>query len=833
MSAEHPTIPAHTLRGLAWRILSKHRAHALFFASSIAVGIAFLFALGNLLDGINDNIARQARSLMAADLTLQRSQPLPRHAKAWLQQPTQTQHFTHHQIISFASMLQPHPPHKVAHPSTMPQSTPSSSKPSSSKSRPSSSHNASKRKSRDSTPNPPSSQALRKDKTPFLVSVKAVPPAYPYYGVLKVHPKTWRKRFFTRDVCLIDKSIKVQHSLEIGDRIRLGVHTFTIQGILEEEPDQLSGGGFAAFAPRVLIPLQTASKTGLLQIGSRITYKTLLKWKDPHPPIQELRALKAQIQGLKLDKTRITLYSESNPTLRELLKRVVIFFLFLSLIALLLGSIGMAASVTSFLNEQMENVGLLRSLGLRPEHIRTLYMRICLYVGMLGGVLGIGLGILLSIVGLQAVGSALGISVAWQLYPLHLFESVGLALLLTLGLNFATIQALSRLAPHLILRRSQHQIPLSVQALTLTAVGLFFGFFLYAVRSAYSWLLGGVFTLTLSGMLLYCLVMILLFLALFRAGEQILQSNHRWLLILRHGWRQLVRQRVRSLTYLLALTTGFTLLLSLQTLQHSFSKELQVDPTETRPNLFLIDVQPHQISSVRRLLNQYDGKAPLFSPLVRARLTHINQKEITAKTLKGASLEARMRANAIRREYNLSYKHQLNRSERILKGRFWKPNTQAIEVSLEQRWAQRLNVRLGDTLTFDILGRPVRGPITSIRKVQWRSRLPNFLVVLTPFALNNAPQQHVTSVALHDPQKIAAFQRALLQKHPNISVIDLGIAFKKIQSILNAFLLAMQILSWVILMIGLLILAGTLSMGQQERLEKIALLRAIGTPFTT
>ncbi|MCB9643610.1 MAG: ABC transporter permease [Myxococcales bacterium] len=829
---------AQGITKLAWRIFWRYRGRMLFFATAIAVGVGFLIALGNLLDSINGSIARQARTLMAADISISSGQPLPPKTQTWIKDLEKKGEFHSSKMLIFPSMLAP-PKQALLSPSSRPSSVSSqpsaSSKPSiaskpSASSRPSTHPSSLAARAKD-----PKSPSFENFRTPILVNIKAVQPTYPFYGALETTPKAWRKGFFGHHACMLDRSLAEQQGLRVGDTVRLGVLALKITALIEAEPDQLTGGGFGALAPRVMIPFDIARKTGLLGFGSRVSYRTLLKTMDPQrTDLRRIADVKKTLRAqLQIPNIRVTAYTEAQPTIRDILQRVAIFFIFVSLVALLLGAIGMAASVTTFLNEQMETVGILRCMGLGPRDISALYTRLCVGIGILGGLFGLTLGIALSAAGLSLVQNLMNLQLAWSLHWVYILESFGLAILLTWGLNAATVRSLAALSPQEILSGRQSQIPLSRRALFWTGLALFVGFFLYAARAALSLWVGGFFTLTLSGMILLCLLFILLALGACAWIAQRIQSSSPLAFVLRHGLRQLVRQRARSLTYLLALTIGVTLISTLQILQQSFEAEVQITRYNKMPNLFLIDVQREQVEGIKQIIRDFGGTPPTFNPLVRARLTHINGKKIQRKALRGASLEARMRANAIRREYNLTYKRTLNESETVVSGRFWKAGSTKMEISLEQRWAQRLGLAIGDTMRFDIVGQPVEGTITSIRTINWRSFLPNFFVVMTPTALQDAPQQLITSVALHPPSKIATFQRALVRRYPNVSVIDLGRVIDLVRGVLGAFLAAMRVLAWVCLAIGLFILAGTLGMGQRERREKVALMRALGCQYRT
>ena len=866
MSTHHPaaTTPhaassstqAAGLSRLALRIFWRYRLRMLFFAGTIAIGVAFLIALGSLLDSINSSITRQARSLMAADISIASGYPLPQKTEDFLRSLKEKNEFISSKMLIFPSMLAPDQMPTLAPPTTQQTTTSTTQQavaPTTQQIATSTTQQAvapttqATTKTVAPTKQAATSAVAKGEKqeaspaeskgftTPILVSVKAIEEAYPFYGELETTPKAWREGFFRRDACLLDRALADQHGLRLGAWVRLGRARFQVVGIIEQEPDQLSGGGFANLAPRVMIPYTTVEKTGLLRFGSRVSYRTLLKAiEGQKADIRRIGAIKTALSAqLTLPNTQVTAYTEAQPTIRDILQRIGIFFIFVSLVALLLGAIGMAASVTTFLNEQMETVGILRCMGLGPRDIAVLYTRLCVGIGVIGGLVGVAVGALLNWVGLGVVSQIMEIPLQFSLHWSFFLEGIGLACLLTWGLNAAAVRSLAALSPQAILSGRQAEIPLSRSALAWTGIFLLIGFFLYAARAALSWQVGGFFTLTLGAMIALCLLLILLALALFQRISQSLQRSTPVIFILRHGLRQLIRQRARSLTYLLALTVGVSLIATLQMVQQSLEAEIQIARYNKLPNLFLIDVQREQIQGVQSMIERFGAKSPELSPLVRARLTHINGKAIQRKDLKGASLESRMRAGFLRREYNLTYKARLNPSESVIAGRFWPPNTRAAEISLEKSWASRLGLVLGDTLRFDILGRPIEGKITSIRTINWRSFLPNFFVVMPPHLLQDAPQQLITSISLYPTEKIAPFQRALVQAYPNVSVIDLGRVITLMRRILGAFISAMQGLAWMCLIIGLLILAGTLGMGQRERKEKVALMRALGAQYRT
>lgn len=762
---------------LALRIFRRHQGRMLFFASCIAIGVGFLFSIANLLDSINSSIARQARDLMSADLQIASSQPLPKPLETYLS-GLPARGYRVLRGLHFSSMLR---------------------------------------------------HETKKDTTAFLVSLKAVEKGFPLYGELRLDPPDALGKFFGQRACLVAESIAQQHHLKVGDTLRLGYAVLTVAGVIKKEPDLLGLGGFNNLAPRVMIPLEIVEATGLIQYGSRLSYQTWVAAQPstPQASVGSLRFLRQEIRKVAADpQIRVTTAAEAQPAIRDTLQRIGIFFFFVSLVALLLGAIGMATSVTTFLNEQLETVGIFRCLGLGPSDIRSIYTTLCGILGILGGLLGTALGWALTWLGISILGRLLSLPLESQISLSNVFEGLLLASLLTLGLNAAAVRALAQMAPQQILADRQRQIPLSPLAVSLTAGFLLLGLFLYAARLSSSVLVGGFFTAALVGAMILCLLLILGGLRIYQAISGLLQGSGLVAFVLRHGFRQLIRQRSRTLTFLLALSIGVMLISTLEMLQYNLTQEIRQSQLQQIPNLFLVDVQTDQIASLQGIMKKYKARSASFSPLIRARLTHIQGQEIQRQALQG-SLEERMRIRSLQREYNLTYKDRPNPSETLLQGAFWTKDAADIQISLEERWAARLGLRLGQTLRFDIVGRPIEGRITSIRRINWRSLLPNFLVVINPKALQDAPQTLITSVSVDSPS-IRPFQAEIVAAHPNVSVIDLGTLITLFQSIFGAFIQALQGIAWSCLAVGLLILAGTLSMGRYERREKVALLRALG-----
>lgn len=758
------------------RLFRRHIGRIIFFALTIAVGIGFLFAIGNLLSTITGNISGRARELLTADVVIGSWRPLSDKVQQEIKRLEQ-QGYRTGKILQFNSMLRP----------------------------------------------------LKSSASPVLISAKAIDSTYPMVGKLTVQPNTALLQLFQSSGCLIGRELALQHNIQVGDTVQIGQLSLRVLGVIEQEPDQMIGPG--ALAPRVLLPVSLVEKTGLIEVGSRIRYQTLITISDklaktPNQASQLKQRLEQKFNDPYL---QITAYSESQPTVREVLRRTASFFLLASLVALLLGAIGMAASVTAFLNEQLPNVGVLRCLGFGPTDISQLYLRLCVGIGVLGGLGGVVLGYTLSFVGSLFLQSALNIPITPRFDVSYLVEGMVLAISLSVGLNYAAIRVLARLSPQDILRGQIQRITLSRTSFLITCTLVLLGLFLYTFQGSRSVLVATLFTIAMISTILACLALISLGLGILHIFHKNTTGATAWAFHIRHGLRQLLRQRTRTWTFLLALSIGLSLLGTLRLIQHSIVEEIRIGKAKERPNLFLVDIQPDQMPGVLQLLQKHQAQKINFNPLIRARLTHINNHPITPKDLKGMTMEARSRARFLTREYNLTYKDRPNPSEKIVAGKFWSPGSRVPETSLEERFANRIGVKVGDSIRFDIVGRSLEVKVTSTRTINWVSMMPNFFVVMPTAILQPAPQIFIGSVNIPNTQHRINFQRKLVATYPNVSAIQIDPILRQVSTLLAYFIGALQGLAWVCIGVGLLILAGTLLMGRNERRHKVALMRTLGS----
>jgi len=289
--------------------------------------------------------------------------------------------------------------------------------------------------------------------------------------------------------------------------------------------------------------------------------------------------------------------------------------------------------------------------------------------------------------------------------------------------------------------------------------------------------------------------------------------------MLRFAISGVVRRRAATIAQVSALAIGMMALLLLTIVRTDLLAGWQRTLPPDAPNRFLINVQSDQVPGVRQALQQAGIAQAVMSPMVRGRLLSRNGQALSANDYTQERAQ-----RLIEREFNLSYASQLPEPGQIVAGRDLV--SEAFEVSLETGLAKTLSLELGDVLEFDIAGQMINVTVTSLRRVDWDSMRANFFAILTPAALNNAPQTFMTAFHLR-PDQVGQLQK-LVQEFPNLTVFDVGAILGQLQSILDKVSVAVQGLFVFSLLAGALVLAAALSATRDERVREAALMRALG-----
>jgi putative ABC transport system permease protein len=298
----------------------------------------------------------------------------------------------------------------------------------------------------------------------------------------------------------------------------------------------------------------------------------------------------------------------------------------------------------------------------------------------------------------------------------------------------------------------------------------------------------------------------------------------------RQGLANLHRPNNQTAAVMLAIGLGTFLLVTLYNARSALVSEVMQRSGKGEPNLVLFDVQQEQRRGVAELIRSFNVSLYNEVPVVTMRLSAVKGKSV--ETIR-ADPTSRIPAWALRREYRSTYRSRLAGTEKIVGG-IWQGkadgDSQPIPVSLEKGIAETLRVEVGDSLEFEIQGVPVRTRVASLREVDWQRVQPNFFVVFPEGVLENAPQFYAVVARADSTAASASLQRAVVERFPNVSVIDLNLILNTLDAILDRVSEAIRVVALFTILTGCAVLASAVLSSRSQRVRESILLRTLGAP---
>ncbi len=676
---------------------------------------------------------------------------------------------------------------------------------------------------------------------PLLVSLKAVEPdKYPFYGDVFLEPSVPLTQALTSTSVAVGDDLLLRLHLKVGDSIKLGSQQFRIAASVIDEPDRLSGS-FAA-GPRVLLSQAALDATGLLAPGSRATRRYLFKL-PPAKPGQALSddavaALKSKVESL-LPEAQVSDYREANPALTRALDGATGLLSLMSLVALVLGAVGVAMAMRAHLQQRLDSIAIMKSLGAGSAQIMKIYLLQTVLLGLAGGLLGILLGL-----GVQ-LAFPLFLAQLLHLTPTFRINSHAVALGLTAGLlttllfTLPTLLSVRNIRPILILRRAVEtsegsffdRITRNLPSLALQAgVGVIIlgALVALAARVSESRNIGLGFGVGLLG----ALVVLYITAKLMMSGLRLLLRSTRLHLpsALRHGLANLYRPGNPSAALLAALGLGVMQIAAVYIVQRSIVNEMQVAVSENLPNIFLIDMTTDEVGGIRTLLSQQPTVkgTPELVPVVTSRLLAING--IPAEKLKqkrgfGRSLQG----------LNLTWAPDATvppPGDKVTSGHWWTP-AQAADaanhplVAIETGRASRLNVRPGDTLTFAAQDDQFTATVSALYEADSRHAYSRAEFVFPQASLSGLPV--VWYGGIHcNPAATAQLRRVLYEHFPSVTVIDVAATLETVRQVLLQITYVIQFLAAFSIFAGIVILASAIAGTRYRRIREVVVLKTLG-----
>jgi len=748
------------LAQMAWRDSRRNRSRLFLFVSSILLGIAALVAIYSLSDNLDDEIDKQAASLIGADLQIGGNRP-PGDEIIKLVDSLGDRRSVEQ---SFASMI-----------------------------------------------------FFTRTEDVRLVQVKAIEGEFPYYGSIDTEPASAAQTFRTSQQALVDQTLMVQFDAKVGDTINLGNLSFTIAGSLLKAPGQT--GFSASVSPTVYIPLQYLEATGLSQKGSRISHRYFFKYDRPVDLKQLVEKIEPRLNedGFSYD-TIETKKEDSSRAFSDLTR----FLSLVGFIALLLGCIGVASAIHIYIKEKIKTIAVLRCLGLTAIQAFLIFLIQIVTIGFIGSVAGALLGTIVQQFLPAVLEDFLPFSVPATISWSSILQGVALGIVITILFALLPLMSIRKISPLLTLRLSVQEPEKNKDRWRWVVYFLILIFiFGFTFLQMNNWKEASFFTLGI--IIAFFILTAIAKLLMWLVRKFFPQSwNYLW----RQGLANLFRPNNQTTILLVSIGLGTAFICTLFFIQGLLVNRISLSSSGNQPNMLLFDIQSEQKQEVMNLTEEQGLRVSAMVPIVNMRLDAVNS--ITALKLQEDSTLP-MQRWLFTREYRVTFRDSLTDSERITKGK-WKGRKELneIPISIEERFANRNEIKLGDTMVFNVQGAVLPTIVRSFRKVDWNRVQSNFLVVFPTGVLEQAPQFHILLTKVPGTEVSARFQKAVVRQFPNVSIIDLGLVLDVLDEILSKVGFVIRFMAAFSIFTGLVVLIASVLISKYQRMEESVLLRTLG-----
>jgi putative ABC transport system permease protein len=761
----------------------------LFFFVCVAIGVGAIVALRSVIQSVRGGLASEARAIVASDVLISTNRP-------WTEEVTQALNsrlsrgevLARLDAIETATMVRPEQGAATAR----------------------------------------------------MVELRGVQAGFPFYGRIELQGK----QTFSHDLlrgygALVRPELLTQLGTSVGQRILIGGRPFTIRGVITREPGRRAG--VFSFGSRVLIDYDDLRATELLAFGSRASYQIQLRVRDD------------AVEGLTRDLRRdfrdrfvqARSYRSTEDDIGEDLMRAENYLSLVGFIMVVLGGIGVWSVTRVFVKQKIRSVAILKCVGATGGQVLATYVAQVLLLGLAGSLLGVVLAAV-AIAAIPASAVAAFNDVAYGLTWSAAVQGVAVGLLVSLLFSLVPLLEVRRVKPLLLLRGTdvnavpavaparQRRLPFSLFPFPLkqidpvqVAAALLVTAALVAIAA---WQAASiqVALVVCGGFAGVALVLHGAGVVFVRAVRPLASAPY---FPLRHAVVSLRRPGNQTRVILLAVGLGSFFVLGVRALQSNLLAQFTVQLDRSGADMFLVDIQQDQVEGVRGFVKGLNAGEARLIPVLRARVTSVRGKDVNLESY--ADVRGR---GGLGREYVITYRNHLEPNETLIAGQFWAgqpplpSDAPELEVSIERSINMRSRVNVGDVMRFDVLGRVVQAKVTSIREVEWGdARNGGFMFVFRPGVLERAPHTYIGTLrAPEDPTARAVFQRDLVAKFPNVSVIDVREVIASFQAVLDNVTFAISVVGGVALGSGVLILIGAVAMTKFQRVYEAAILRTLG-----
>lgn len=623
----------------------------------------------------------------------------------------------------------------------------------------------------------------------------------------------------------------------IGDMVYVGEAELRVTRVIVQEPDRQQGGMMDNAGPRLMLNTADVPSTQVIQVGSRVNYRYLFAGNEA-----ELVDYEEWVDALSAGEFRMSDVREESAEVADALNKAESFLLLGSLFAVLLAGVAIALTARRYSERHFDYVAILKTLGCTSGQIMSIYMSIQVVLVVIAIIIGSFLGWAIHALILQALSSVIPIVLPPAGYSPYIVGSMT-AIICLLSFALPPLLSLRKTSPLRVLRKDLDDNTLSARL--PYGIGLA-GSLVLILWYSQDILLTSILVLSVTAVVV--VLSGLSWLILRTSSTVGMKAGSAWKLAM----SAMRRRRKQNTLQVLVFSLTIMCLLILTLLRTDLIEDWQAQLPENTPNHFLMNVTGTQVPGIEAFFRSNGVEPNQFFPMMSAGITRINgetptprwdddddnegeQNSVTERAgddtaATGEEVAAGEEGEGNRRRVSnrqVTWISDLPRDNQVVAGTWWDANPQPGFVSLEDDYADRLGATLGDIVEFDIgQGQLIEVEVQSLRSVRWDNMQPNFFVIFSPGTLDAMGGTYL-STALMDMQQKSLIND-LLREFPTIVVIEIDALIEQIQTIIAQVTSAIELIAFLVLACGALVLLACVTATLDERFRENAILRTLG-----
>lgn len=690
----------------------------------------------------------------------------------------------------------------------------------------------------------------------ILVAAKAVTDAYPLRGEVIVSEQA-----FVRGTPIgsgppqgevwLESRAMAALDIDIGDFVSVGEAELRVGKIIVAEPDRGGGSMMDNAGPRLMLHMDDLASTNVVQLGSRVSNRYLFAADD----ISDLDAFEEWFRSREEWRGRYYIRDirDESEEVREALERAESFLLLSSLFAVLLAGVAIALTAKRYSERHYDYVAILKTFGCTSSQISFIYLNIQLVLASFAVSIGWLFGWFIHGVILAVLQRLLFVDLPEPGFQPFIVGGLT-AVICLLSFALPPLLALRETPPLRVLRKdiSQQKIGDNVPYLfgALGALLLVYWYSQDLILTSVLIISVAAIALVLSGVSYFILR---------TSSSTGMKAGSAWLLAM----TATRRRRKQNVLQVMVFSITIMSLLILTLLRTDLVEEWQAQLPENTPNHFMMNITQSQIPGIESFFAQNGIEGNQFFPLVSARVTRVNgdlpspgdESEVSvsrATLTEGSESEEpesemalvtnpqtdappvnaedattggrRVRGRLSRRQ--VTWSTDLPSDNMITEGIWWGEESEPGYVSIEQEYAEWLDLELGDRLEFEVNQQIVSAEVSSFRSVRWDNMQPNFFIIFSPGTIDHLGATFLSTALMEREQKILL--NDLVRLFPTVVVIEIDALIEQIQTIIIQVTSAIELISILVLLCGALVLVACVNASLDERFHENAILRTLG-----